>query len=138
MNHALAGTTGLTQEYRTFPPLEPADASLLADEMRYCPTQLLSAFALLMAGHGRAVCTSMMLGDRGYAMLQLARAHTISDPQLRGVTARLFAYFDDMHAPAPGTPRRSERPARVASHGARSAGCSAFPSNSCTADSAES
>ena len=41
-----------------------------------------------------------------------------------------------LHAPAPGTPRRSERPVRVASHGARSAGCSAFRSNSCTADSA--
>lgn len=101
MNNAVANTTGLQQEFSILPSLEPADASLLADEMRYCPTQLLSAFALLMAGHGRAVCTSMMLGDREYAMLQLARAHTISDPELRGVTARLFAYFDDVHAPPP-------------------------------------
>lgn len=101
MNNAVAATAGLVQDLQILPSLEPADASLLADEMRYCPTQLLSAFALLMAGHGRAVCTSMMLGDRQYAMLQLARAHTISDPELRSVTARLFSYFDDTHAPAP-------------------------------------
>jgi hypothetical protein len=81
--------------------LGAADASLVADEMRYCPTQLLSAFALLMAGHGRAVCTSMMIGDREYAMLQLARAHTMTDPRLREIAAQLFAYFDDERAPAP-------------------------------------
>ena len=63
----------------------------------------------------------------------------VSDDMLSGASSRELAHArDDMHAPAPGTPRRSERPARVASHGARSAGCSAFPSNSCTADSAES
>ena len=72
-----------------------------ADETRYCPTQLLSAFALLMAGHGRAVCTAMLLGDREYAMEQLARAHTLHDPQLREIAARLFAYFDDERAAAP-------------------------------------
>lgn len=81
--------------------LEPADDSPERDDARYCPTRLLSAFALLMAGHGRCVCTSMMLGDREYAMWQLARAHTLDDPELREVAARLFAYFDDEHAPAP-------------------------------------
>jgi hypothetical protein len=75
--------------------LEPAHRAILKDEARYCPTQLLSAFALLMSGHGVAVCTSMMLGDREYAMWQLARAHTLHDAQLREVAARLFAYFDD-------------------------------------------
>jgi hypothetical protein len=101
MNQAVASTPGLREPTQILPPLEPCDATLLADEMRYCPTRLLSAFALLMAGHGRAVCTSMMRGDRQYAMLQLAKAHTISDPELRVVTARLFAYFDDERAPAP-------------------------------------
>lgn len=67
----------------------------------YCPTGLLAAFALLMAGHGRCVRTSMMLGDREYAMWQLARAHTLGDPELREAAARLFAYFDDEHAPVP-------------------------------------
>ena len=71
------------------------------DEVRYCPTQLLSAFALLMAGHGRAVCTAMMLGDREYAMSQLAGAHTVHDAQLREIAARLFAYFDDERSLAP-------------------------------------
>ena len=71
------------------------------NDVRYCPTRMLSAFALLMAGHGRAVCTSMMLGDREYAMAQLARAHTLDDPQLRVIAAQLLAYFDDLHARAP-------------------------------------
>ena len=71
------------------------------DSARYCPTRLLSAFALLMAGHGRCINTTMMLGDREYAMWQLARAHTLDDVELREVAARLFAYFDDPRAPAP-------------------------------------
>jgi hypothetical protein len=54
-----------------------------------------------MGGHGRCISTAMMLGDREYAMWQLARAHTFGDPELREVAARLFAYFDDDRAPAP-------------------------------------
>jgi hypothetical protein len=69
--------------------------------VRYCPTQLLAAFALLMSGHGRCINTAMMLGDREYAMWQLARAHTMNDPELRLVAAKLFAYFDDATAPVP-------------------------------------
>lgn len=67
----------------------------------YCPTGLLSAFCLLMAGHGRCVSTAMMLGNREYAMWQLARAHTLGDRELRGVAAGLFGYFDDLRAPVP-------------------------------------
>jgi hypothetical protein len=83
--------------------LEPADDPdrEVQGEARYCPTQMLSAFALLMAGHGRCVCTSMMLGDREYAMWQLARAHTYGDAELLEIAARLFAYFDDDRAPVP-------------------------------------
>lgn len=83
--------------------LEPGDDAVREHqgEARYCPTQMLSAFALLMAGHGRCVCTSMMLGDREYAMWQLARAHTYGDAELRELAARLFAYFDDDRAPVP-------------------------------------
>lgn len=85
------------------PPLEPRDAcaGAVATGTRYCPTEALSAFALLMAGHGRCVCTAMMLGDREYAMWQLARAHTLGDSELREVAARLFAYFDDERARTP-------------------------------------
>jgi hypothetical protein len=86
----------------TLPPsLEPGDEVLLEDETRYCPKHLLDAFALLMAGHGRSICTAMMLGDRGYAMWQLARAHTLGDAELREVASHLFAYFDDERAPVP-------------------------------------
>ena len=73
----------------------------MPDMARYCPTQLLAAFSLLMAGHGRCISTAMMLGDREYAMWQLARAHTLDDPELRVVAARLFGYFDDARAPVP-------------------------------------
>ena len=100
MNNAVTQDFAPAGELK-IPPLEPPHAAFLADEMRYCPAQLLSAFALLMAGHGRAVCTSMMLGDREYAMSQLARAHTLCDAQLRVVTARLFDYFDEGRAHVP-------------------------------------
>ena len=83
--------------------LEPTDEAMPARDARecYCPARMLSAFALLMAGYGRCVNTSMMLGDREYAMWQLARAHTLGDAELREVAARLFAYFDDEHAAVP-------------------------------------
>lgn len=75
------------------------DASDDFDELRsdasYCPTELLGTFTLLMAGHGRCVSAAMMLGDREYAMWQLARAHTMADDLLRVASVRLFAYFDD-------------------------------------------
>jgi hypothetical protein len=61
----------------------------------YCPTELLGTFTLLMAGHARCVSAAMMLGDREYAMWQLARAQTLSDAALRQVALRLFAYFDE-------------------------------------------
>lgn len=86
--------------------LDASDEFEAPDTARYCPTRLLSAFALLMAGHGRCINTTMMLGDREYAMWQLARAHTLGDPEVREVAARLFAYFDDERAPAPHGLRR--------------------------------
>lgn len=62
---------------------------------RYCPAALLDDFALLMAGHGRCVNTSMMLGDSGYAMRQLACAREMGDAQLQSLAERLAAYFGD-------------------------------------------
>jgi hypothetical protein len=62
---------------------------------RYCPTDLLADFALLMAGHGRCICTAMMLGDREYAMWQLGCARAMDDPELDALARRLFGYFDD-------------------------------------------
>jgi hypothetical protein len=71
------------------------DAQEFEETPRYCPTTLLASFALLMAGHGRCVHTDMMLGDREYAMWQLACARATDDPELEAITTRLFAYFDD-------------------------------------------
>jgi hypothetical protein len=69
---------------------------------RYCPTGLLSTFSLLMAGHGRCVNADMMLGDREYAMWQLACARAMDDSELSSVASRLFGYFDDpQHSATP-------------------------------------
>ena len=72
-----------------------ASGTLDAAHPRYCPVELLASFALLMAGHGRCVNTDMMLGDRDYAMAQLAGARAMDDPELAEVTTRLVAYFED-------------------------------------------
>jgi hypothetical protein len=91
----------LPREEASAVSLDASDDFDGAESRRYCPTELLAAFTLLMAGHGRCISASMMLGDREYAMWQLARAHTFGDRELRGVAARLFAYFDDTSAPVP-------------------------------------
>jgi hypothetical protein len=85
------------------PALSPAErAPDHANAPRYCPTQLLADFALLMAGHGRCVNASMMLGDREYAMWQLGCARAIDDAELDAVAVRLFSYFDDpQHSAVP-------------------------------------
>jgi hypothetical protein len=76
--------------------LEAADSAFdPVQAPRYCPSQLLADFALLMAGHGRCVCTSMMLGDPEYALWQIACARALDDPQLEALASRLFAYLDD-------------------------------------------
>jgi hypothetical protein len=100
MNNAVASIR-LLHGSSAMTSLDASDDFETADTARYCPTQLLSAFALLMSGHGRCINTTMMLGDREYAMWQLARAHTLGDAELREVAARLFAYFDDERAPPP-------------------------------------
>lgn len=100
MNNAVAAIK-LSWDSQVLPSLEASDDDEWVDGTRYCPTRLLSAFTLLMAGHGRCVNTSMMLGDREYAMWQLARAHTMGDAKLRELSAKLFAYFDDERAPTP-------------------------------------
>ena len=94
MNNAVASIS-LLQSGVTLTSLDASDEFETPDGARYCPTRLLSAFALLMSGHGRCINTSMMLGDREYAMWQLARAHTMADDHLRSVAVRLFSYFDD-------------------------------------------
>ena len=71
------------------------DFEVAAGSLQYCPTALLPSFALLMAGRGRCVNTDMMLGDREYAMWQLACARALDDGELDEVARRLFAYFDD-------------------------------------------
>jgi len=101
MNNAVASAR-LPWDDVTLTSLDASDEyDELTGSMRYCPTRLLAAFALLMAGHGRCVSADMMLGDREYAMWQLARAHTVQDRELREVAAKLFAYFDDESAPVP-------------------------------------
>jgi len=100
MNNAVA-SSGFPWDDSSSRSLDASDEFDAGPEKPYCPTALLSAFTLLMAGHGRSISAAMMLGDREYAMWQLARAHTLDDPELRVVAARLFGYFDDARAPVP-------------------------------------
>ena len=50
---------------------------------------LLSSFTFLMAGHGRSVSAAMMLGDPGYAQVQLAIARSLDDKPLRQVAREM-------------------------------------------------
>jgi hypothetical protein len=93
MYQAYQAFQGATQRQET--SLDASDEFDELDASRYCPTDLLGTFTLLMAGQGRCVSADMMLGDREYAMWQLARAHTMADTQLRAVAVRLFSYFSD-------------------------------------------
>lgn len=101
-------------EARAIADLERPPASLEASDdfephpapARYCPTELLARFTLLMAGHGRCVSAAMMLGDRDYALWQLARAQAMSDPELCTVAARLFAWLDGPGVRGPDSARR--------------------------------
>ena len=104
MNNAVASVSLLDGGFAVR-SLDASDEFETQDSARYCPLRLLAAFALLMSGHGRCINTTMMLGDREYAMWQLARAHTLGDAELREIAARLFAYFDDERAAAPVGPR---------------------------------
>ena len=60
----------------------------------YWPADLLEAFTLQMSSHGFSVSSSMMLGDRRYAIAQLALAHTLSDDRLRELAVQLFQHFE--------------------------------------------
>lgn len=61
---------------------------------RYWPNELLDTFILKMAASGQCVNTAMMLGDRHYAMVQLATARVSRDAELMALSARLQAYFE--------------------------------------------
>ena len=65
-----------------------------AQHPRYWPSDLLYSFTLQMAARGFCVSASMMLGDRDYALEQLAHAHTLNDEALRTLAVKLFTYFD--------------------------------------------
>ncbi len=94
MANATASIDVCTASPLMAPPGPPHEQHGLG-EPRYWPTELLATFTLQMAGHGRCVSSAMMLGDREYALWQLARAHTMDDARLRAVAVQLFSYFDD-------------------------------------------
>lgn len=99
MDNAVASafSTAASARREATPDLHEPPREALHGQPHYWPTELLATFTLLMAGHGRCVSSAMMLGDREYALWQLARAHTMSDDQLREVAVRLFTYFDSEH-----------------------------------------
>lgn len=80
--------------------LRPAAASVsgpghqACEDHRYWPRSELQAFTLRMAAHGFCVSSSMMLGDRRYALEQLRSAHAMADDELRGLAMALFSHFE--------------------------------------------
>jgi dienelactone hydrolase len=74
-------------------PIAPS-AYDLAGHDGYWPQNALQAFTLRMASHGLCVSTSMMLGDRRYALEQLGHAHAMADDELRGLAVELFRHFE--------------------------------------------
>ncbi|WP_053076589.1 hypothetical protein [Caenimonas sp. SL110] len=99
MSHAAAfETTGWASTHPA--SIDSSDEFEMPGEAPYCPMGLLATFVELMAEHGRAISNTSMLGDREYAMWQLARAHAMGNSELRAVAVRLFAYFDDLNQAA--------------------------------------
>jgi hypothetical protein len=77
------------------PALQEWPAGQAQNHARYWPCDLLRAFTLQMAARGLCASESMMLGDRGYALQQLACAHASDDARLRQLAVELFTFFDD-------------------------------------------
>lgn len=67
---------------------------MAGEEDSYWPRNALQAFTLRMAAHGLCVSSSMMLGDRRYALEQLRYAHAMADDDLRGLAMELFRHFE--------------------------------------------
>lgn len=72
----------------------PTAAYDLAAHDGYWPRNALQAFTLRMASHGLCVSSSLMLGDRRYALEQLGHAHAMADDELRGLAMELFRHFE--------------------------------------------
>ncbi len=64
------------------------------DDDGYWPRSVLQAFTLRMSSHGLCVSSSMMMGDRRYALEQLRYAHAMADDDLRGLAVTLFRHFE--------------------------------------------
>lgn len=68
-----------------------------SSRITYWPVGPMQAFTLRMASHGLCVSSAMMLGDRPYAMAQLARAHALNDEGLRELAVLLFQQLEAQH-----------------------------------------
>lgn len=71
-----------------------ASSRAYGQNVGYWPLGLLEAFTLRMSSHGHCVSSNMMMGDPGYAVQQLAHAHSLSDEGLRDLAMALFHHFE--------------------------------------------
>ncbi len=62
----------------------------------------LDAFLLQMAARGHCISAAMMLGDRQYALEQIARARQLPGDTLQALVQELSAYFEDAEPAAAG------------------------------------
>lgn len=67
------------------------------------PEELLSQFALRMAGHGMSISRTHMRGNPRYALQQLAHARALGDDTLNLLVGQLFRCFE-AHQSGVGAP----------------------------------
>ncbi|AVS64350.1 hypothetical protein C8244_05045 [Paracidovorax avenae] len=84
-----------------YPADHPADGAHPCGQ-RYWPAQTLDAFLLQMAARGHCISAAMMLGDRQYALEQIARARQLPGDTLQALVQELSAYFEDAEPAAAG------------------------------------
>ena len=80
--------------YASYSPAPRTNTWQPAGGEGYWPTDLLEAFTLQMASHGHSVSSSMMMGDRRYALEQLVHAHSLADDYLHDLAMSLFRHFE--------------------------------------------
>ncbi|MGA0569746.1 hypothetical protein ACO2Q9_03400 [Variovorax sp. VNK109] len=88
--------------FQSVPLWRPAD-----NQGHYWPCDLLRAFTMQMATHGKCVSADMMLGDTHYALEQLSLAHSSGDERLRSLAVQLFGFFDAAQAAVSGGDARA-------------------------------
>jgi hypothetical protein len=80
-----------------YSPADPAGPSIPWRDRQMAPawpSELLEQFCLRMSSQGMCVSRVLMIGDRRYALEQLAHAQKMPDEALRWMALQLFRHFE--------------------------------------------